>query len=132
EGGNSILIEAINAFTNPTIGVLFMGAILMAIISTADSLLCSISSNVACDFILKNQENNLQSLKLCRWITLFIGVASLALAYQFDNVVAVLMVSYELSVCVLVIPVLYAIYRPNPSRTGAVLAMAGGVCGFFL
>ncbi len=48
--GSSVLITAVKTFTTPTFSTLLILSILMAIISTADSLLCSITSNLSVDF----------------------------------------------------------------------------------
>ncbi|MFT5319734.1 MAG: SSS family solute:Na+ symporter, partial [Chlamydiales bacterium] len=48
--GGSILLATVEATTSSTVLTFFACAVLMAIISTADSLLCSISSNLAFDF----------------------------------------------------------------------------------
>jgi heme/copper-type cytochrome/quinol oxidase subunit 1 len=60
----SILLATVEVLCSPTVLTLFVSAIFMAVISTADSLLCSISSNLSCDFI-KNEKINLS-----RFITL--------------------------------------------------------------
>jgi SSS family solute:Na+ symporter len=123
---SSVLIEAVKALTNPTISLFFMGAILMAVASTADSIISSISSNLTCDFFPSKNMN------LSRILTLTTGLSALAVGYLFDNVVTVLMLSYELSVTVLFVPVIAAVLCKQPSVQGAYLAMAGGAIGFVL
>lgn len=124
----SILIEAINVLTNPFVAGLFMGAILMAIASTSDSILCSIGSNLACDLFNVAQSGDERSVNTSRLFTLMTGIAALGAGYLFDNVVAVLMLAYELSVCILFVPVVMAVMSSRPSRQGAWMAMTlGGV-----
>src|SRR5690606_18508372 len=94
--GASILITAVRALTNPTVATFVICAILMAVVSTADSLLCSISSNVACDFPRLRQ-----SVFASQAITAAVGISTLGLSFLFDNVVTMLMFSYELAVSVL-------------------------------
>lgn len=125
--GSSVLITSVKALTSPLIATLLICAVLMAIVSTADSLLCSISSNIACDFsFLKS------SLSISRLITCLAGLAALALAFVFNNVVSMLMFSYELSVQVLFVPVTAAILLKNPSKQAAIASMATGFACFLL
>ncbi len=131
-GNTSILIESVKALTNTTVTTLFMVAIFMALISTADSLLCSISSNLSCDFLISQKMTEERRVKLSKILTLITGLSSLGIAYLFDNVVTVLMVSYELSVCILFVPITAAVLSKRPSLPGASLSMACGAAGFIL
>lgn len=121
----SILIESVSVLTNPTVTTLFMAAIFMAVISTADSLLCSISSNLSYDFFGGN-------MKLSRLMTLGVGVGALGLVFLFDSVVDMLIMSYELSVSILFVPVVGALTLKSPSRLGATLSMCFGAIGFVM
>ncbi|MEM7361920.1 MAG: sodium:solute symporter family protein [Bacteroidota bacterium] len=132
EPDTTVLVAAIEAFTNPTVATFFMAVILMAIVSTADSLLCSISSHLSCDLIRSNNIPPQQKLIVSRIMTFVTGISALALVYYFDSVVTMLMLSYELSVSVLFVPVLMAIILSSPSRQGAMGAMIAGAIGFGL
>lgn len=125
----SVLIETIKTLTNPYVTTLFMVAIFLAIISTADSLLCSISSNISCDF-LKSNQSGIPRVRMSQILTLGTGLLALGFTYFFDNVVAVLMVSYELSVSILFVPVAAAVLFKLPSRNGAYFSMGLGFLGF--
>ncbi len=125
--GASVLITAVHALTNPTVATCVICAILLAIVSTADSLLCSISSNVACDFPRLKQ-----SVFTSQAITLAVGMSTLGLSFLFDHVVSMLMFSYELAVSILFIPVTMAIWTRNPHKRSAKAAMICGAVGFTL
>lgn len=127
EKGTSVLIAAVQFLTNPTIATFVICAVLMAIISTANSLLCSVSSNIVCDFKALNQ-----SVAGSQLITLLVGVSTLLLAFVFDNVVSILMFSYELAVCVLFVPVTRAVWSKNPSKRSAAVSMAVGTLSFIV
>lgn len=131
-GNASVLIESIKALTNPIVATLFMVAIFMAVISTADSLLCSISSNLSCDFLVSQKMSEIQRVRISQLLTLITGIGSLGIAYLFDNVVTMLMISYELSVCILFVPITAAVFSNRPSRFGAYLSMVLGAAGFIL
>lgn len=128
----SILLESVKALTNPAVSTLVMGSILMAIASSADSILCSISSNLSCDLLGLDKEANQSKLNMSCLMTLLTGLAALATGYLFDNVVTVLMLAYELSVCVLFVPVVAAVISNNPSRLGAICSMTCGAFGFII
>lgn len=127
EEGSSVLVTSVKAFTNPLIAAVLICAILMAIVSTADSLLCSISSNIACDFTFFKR-----SLLASRAITCFAGLATLILAFFFNNVVSMLMFSYELSVQVLFVPVTMAVLSKNPHKHAAIASLLAGFACFVL
>lgn len=125
--GSSVLVSAVQHFTNPSVSTLLVCAILMAIISTADSLICSISSNIAYDFPGKNN-----SVRKARLLTFLVGMGALAIAFMFTNVVAMLMFSYELSVALLFIPVIMGLILKKPSKKSAALSMLLGGVTFLL
>ncbi len=54
------------------------------------------------------------------------------MAFLFDNVVTMLMISYELSVCTLFVPIIAALLSNQPSRSGSYLSMGLGALGFIL
>ncbi len=120
--GGSVLISSIGSFVSPTIATILIAAILMAIVSTADSLLNALSSNIACDFTTGG-------LRSCQLLTLGIGVGTLVLSFCFDNVVTMLMFSYELSVYILIVPILMALFLKRPSKRVAIAFMLfGALC----
>lgn len=130
--GTSILIEAIKTLTNPWITSLFMVTILVAILSTADSVLCSIGSNISYDFLKFIKTSEKSRVNISRLLTLATGMAALGMTYLFDNVVTVLIGAYEFSVCVIFIPLVAALILKSPSKTGAYFSIATGALGFFL
>lgn len=129
---SSILIAAMTQLTNPWVATLFMGVIVMAIASTADSLLCSIGSHLSCDFLALNTLPEKTQLILSRLVTFLTGISALLFVYLFDSVVEVLIFSYELSVSVLLVPIVMAVLKKKPCRGGALLAMVSGMAGFVL
>lgn len=129
--GSSALMTAVQACTNPSIVAIFGCAVLLAIVSTATSVLCSISSNVALDFCPAFVPQNRRVLT-CQLVTLGIGLCALALSFRFDNVVGLLMQAYELSICSLVVPVALAFSPLKASKYAAGGAMLLGAVGFIV
>lgn len=107
-GKSGALMTVISATSNPIITAFFAAALLMVIISTADSLLCSIASNVAFDFsFFKNNEK--KRLLFAKIVTFTIGSIAICLSFYFNNVLFMLIKSYSLSVCILFVPIAMAI-----------------------
>lgn len=126
--GSSVLMAAVASLTTPVIAALVGCAILVAIVSTADSLINAIGSNVAQDFEI----SWFKDLRISKAATGVIAFGAIFFAYFFDNVVDMLMLSYELSVSCLFVPIFAALFKRNGNFTSAVLAIAGGLAGFFL
>jgi SSS family solute:Na+ symporter len=125
--GSSVLIEAVQALTNPLVTTCIMFAVLMALISTANSLLCSVSSIIVCDFSKTNK-----TVLFSKCITLSVGLFALLFSFMFSHIVPILMFSYELAVCVLFVPVVMAVWSKNPKKNAALLSMTIGGISFIL
>lgn len=134
EGGSvgNPFIVAVMATTNPVISALTACAVLAAIISTADSILMAISSNLCQDFSTIIPSNN---SRVAQIFTALIGVGALAMSYMSEGIFAILIQSYEISVCCLLVPVLGAVIDSKKkiatpqAAWGAVLL---GIFGFVL
>jgi SSS family solute:Na+ symporter len=121
---NSIFMTVIYANLPPAIISFVAIAVLMAIISTADSLLCAISSNIALDFLKS------KSMGQSRFVTFIIGALSLALSFYEGDVIPIMLVGYSLSVFGLLIPFLMGIYLKSVTKGQALLSLSIGVIGF--
>ncbi len=126
--GGSALLAVVGATTSPVVTAIVGAGLLAAIISTADSLLNAIASNVTQDFVWKRGGTILFS----RTISAVRGLGALILSYAFTNIVGLMVVSYELSVSCLVVPVIGALFRKHNTAIPAFCAIVGGVIGFLL
>lgn len=124
--GSSILMAAIGHLTNPYIAALAGCAILAAVISTATSLINAISSNLSSDLIQK------ENLKIVKGITAAISVLSIFFAFYFDNIVDMLIQSYDLSVSCLFIPIFFALFKKRGNTLSAFLSILFGAAAFTL
>lgn len=104
-------------------------ALLAAICSTADSLLGAAGTNLIADFL---PQKGRFSLATSRLLTLIVGVVALIIAFNFDDVIAIIVKSYEISICALFVPMLFAMYLKNPSRLGAQLSVGLGLSTYAL
>jgi len=128
--GGSVLMETIMQTTNPYITALVACAIVAAIISTADSIINAIGSNLALDFNLLFLNN--KQLKTSQAISVGISITGLLISFYFNNIVDLLIVSYELSVSCLFAPIFIALFWKKGSALSAALAMAFGAIGFIV
>ncbi len=121
---------SVMATTNPIISALVGCAVLSAIISTADSILMAISSNLCLDFIELNFK---KKNKLVKYVTAIIGIGALGASYLSNNIFSILIKSYEISISCVIIPVLFALldkrkkFTSNMAAWGAVIF---GLLGF--
>lgn len=126
-GNESILIRAIMALTNPNVVSIFCCAILMAILSTADSLLCAISSNVVLDFFPSSNKKGFVKMK---YITFIIGIAAMGGSYIFDDVINTMMIAYNISICCLFVPIMMSMIMKKPHYVSAYISIIVGGGGF--
>lgn len=129
--GGSVLITAIAKSTNPWMTALVGCAVLAAIISTATSLINAISSNLSSDFKLTFLKKT-DPMRVVKGMTCLISIGAIFFAFFFDNIVDLLIQSYELSVSALFVPILIALFNRKGNFLSALLAIILGVLGFIL
>jgi SSS family solute:Na+ symporter len=126
----SILMAVIEINSTPILTALVGCAIIVAIISTADSLINAISSNVSLDFELKCLKKD--NIILSQLLTALIAVLALFCSFYFNNVVDLLILSYELSVSCIFVPIFAALFKPKGNLLSAVLSILFGALGFVI
>ncbi len=124
--GKSLLVEMVSFSTNQYVAAILGCAILAATISTADSLINAISSNLSLDFEIFTAKK----VKNSRIITVVISCLALFLSFFYNNVVDVLIFSYELSVSCLFVSTVFAIFRKKGHWLPASLSIAFGAAAF--
>jgi len=127
--GGSVFMTTIIATTNPILSALVACAVLAAMISTATALINAISSNLSSDFNIISVKTN-DSMPAVRRITFLISLAAIIFAFFFDNIVDILIQSYELSVSCLFIPIFIALFKREGNFMSALLAILFGAAGF--
>jgi SSS family solute:Na+ symporter len=128
--GISPLIPTIELLTNELMVIFCLCAIIAAITSTADSLLCAISSNAAQDFEVPLMGNALTQSKL---ITLIVGIGALAASYFVpQNIITILIDSYAISVSCLLVPLTWAYFKETVSKKAAVISIISGLIAFII
>ncbi len=127
--GSSVFMDVVQALTNPYLSAFIGCAVLMAVLSTAISLLNAVSSNLSQDFDLIKGS---QSLQLSRRMTAGIGLAAVGGSFYAGEIVDLLIQSYELSVYCLFIPVCAALFKSRGNSLSAWMAFILGGMGFCL
>ncbi|WPX96191.1 sodium:solute symporter family protein [Candidatus Bandiella euplotis] len=101
-------------------------ATLCAILSTGDALLCAISSNLALDFKTKSKNSLLHT----RIITIALGVGAIALAHYFNDIIKIMLISYEVMVCTLFLPIVTSYFNFKNTTAFAYISIILGIVGF--
>jgi solute:Na+ symporter, SSS family len=130
---NSKFMEVVKFFSNRAIISCAASAILLAIISTASSLLSAVSSNISQDFHPEGEEK--LSLSKTKAITLATGLLALIGAYLATDILSCMVASYELSVAGLFIPFVFAVFKKDGARCyhkAAILSFIFGTLGFIV
>lgn len=123
----SVLMLSVSAATTPWIASLVGCAVLAAILSTANALINAVGSNLSEDFSIAKTPSSR------RWMACAIGACAIFASFCFTNVVDLLILSYELSVNCLVVPLLGALFLKRTGSLPAALASIGaGAVGYFL
>ncbi len=130
--GASPLIPVLQTLIGEAAVLFAICGVVAAITSTADSLLCAISSNVVQDFDyswtgIKNQ------LTLSKYITLLIGIITVYASYFVpQNIIGVMISSYELSVSCLFVPLIICYFKKDVQKKAAQYAVICGAFGFIV
>lgn len=128
--GVSPLIPVIEFLTNEFMVILCSCAIMAAITSTADSLLCAISSHIAQDFDLK-WVGFKDAVTRSQAVTLASGIVALIASYFVPpNVITILVESYAISVSCLLVPLIWAYFNPRVSKQAAMASVISGFVAF--
>jgi SSS family solute:Na+ symporter len=124
------LIVFLRMSTTDLFFALALCAIVAAIISTADALINGISANITQDFKLRIPGiRNL--LTVSKVTSLIVGLAALGASYMVpQDIIDMLISSYELSVCCLLVPLLFCYFKNDVKKEAAVGAIIAGLFGF--
>ena len=111
-------------FLHPVVAVIFMLAVLSAILSTIDSAILSPSSVLAQNVFPRFGHRDL--LRGNRQAVLGVAACSLALAYAGESAYALLESAYELTMVGLVVPLFFGLYTEPRSAWPALVSMTVG------
>lgn len=128
--GVSPLLVILEASTSPLIFAFALCAIVAAIISTGDALMNGISANITQDFAIARL-GNWNKLAISKITTLCIGLGSLVASYFVpQNIIGIIISSYELSVGCLLVPLLFCYFKKDVRTSAAFGGIVFGLIGF--
>lgn len=127
---SSILLGVISQIAGPHINAFFATAIFLAIVSTADSLICAVSLNIGLDFARdKKVPTGLNSARL---ITFAVSTLALGLSFGETGIIELMLVAYRISVFSLFVPLVTACYLQPPPKAFTYLSfLTGAIAGVF-
>ncbi len=122
----AILPALAQSFLSPALAIVFLVALLSAVLSTIDSAILSPASVMAQNLLKPLARTEAGSLALNRGCVLFVAVASLITAYQGQSAYSLLESAYELVLVGLFVPLMIGLYAKSYSPRAVVACMAAG------
>ncbi|GGK59235.1 sodium:solute symporter family protein [Rufibacter glacialis] len=130
-----MLVPSLILGTGPlVIKVLFFGALISAIISTASGAILAPASILSENLLrpLFQHMTDKKLLALSRACVLVVAVISLGFALSKNNIHELVSESSALSLVSLLVPLVAGVYLKNPSREAAILSMVAGMTVWLL
>ena len=119
---------------HPILLVFFIGALLAAIMSSADSALLAgtslITKNIVQPIWPRLEDKNL--LKIARVTTLFFMLVSMGLALKMKSIYSLMVNSWATLFVAILVPVTAALYLKNVTKKAAWVSMLAGVGSWFI
>lgn len=132
EGANPLIIFLQNSMPD-ILFALALCSIIAAIISTADALMNGISANITQDFEIAKLGNLGNSLRVSKFTTGIVGISALFASYFVSNdIIGILISSYELSVSCLLVPLLICYFKKQVNKNAAFVSVLAGLFGFIV
>jgi Na+/proline symporter len=123
---DSILPALARIFLGPPVAVIFVVALLSAVLSTIDSAILSPAGVLAQNVLAKFSRGN--TLRLNRIAVLIVALLSLGMAYWGENAYALLEEAYSLTLVGLFVPMMMGLYfTPRRPAAGGCSMLAGTV-----
>ncbi len=133
EDTQNMLIKFVNTHMPTWVQLIFMGALVSAIMSSASGAIMAPSAVIAENLypVFFGKPNDQQLLKISRLSVLCVGIISLLMTFLNDKVFELVGISASISGVSLFIPLLYGLYFKNHSVTGAILSIIMGLIVYF-
>ncbi len=114
----------------PFVAGIVLAALISAVMSSASATLWSSGTILSVNVLgsLPGLADKKYSLKLSRWMILFVGLASLGLALLLQGVITALLFAYTIYTCGVILPVIAGFYKDRLKVTSnaALAAIIGG------
>ena len=129
--GSNVFIGVVGTLTNDLVLALIACGLVAAITSTADSLLCALSSHVAQDFGVKFASQRSQ-LFFSQVVTAATGFFAMFVAYYSQDILQMLTKSYGILISGLFVSVFFCFFARTFKTSAAVLSIVAGLSSFIL
>ena len=126
---NAVLTELAMAYLHPVLVVVFIGAIVSAIMSTSDSILLGVASVISTNLlpvVVKNPSEELR-FRVVRWSIPVIGLVASYFALNADRAVAVIIDSAAILLAGIIVPFILCFWWEKANRSGALAGLIFGI-----
>ena len=132
--GEKILVELSLYYLSPPLIALMIGALLSAIMSSADSAILAPASIIGHNIIpaIKPSASETLQLKWCKWSVLLLAGFSLILALYFQNIYRLCQESWGVLLTGVAAPMIAGVYWKRTTTAGAVIGAASGIIVWLL
>lgn len=121
-------------YLSPVALALFLGALISALMSSADSALLAPASVIGWDLVrfFKPDTDERQILRICRLSVPVLGMFSLYLALAHNTVYSLMVDSWSILLATLFVPLTAGIWWPRANLAGALSAMLAGLVSWLI
>lgn len=132
--GEKILIELAIKYLSPPLVALMIGALLSAIMSSADSAILAPSGIIGHNIVrsIKPDASEALQLKWCKWSVILLSALSLVLALHFQNIYKMCQESWGILLTGVAAPMIAGVYWKRTSTAGAASGAAAGIISWVL
>lgn len=132
--GEKILVELALKYLSPPLIALMIGALLSAIMSSADSAILAPASIIGHNVVrsIRPDASEKLQLKWCRWSVMLLSLLSLILALHFQNIYKLCQEAWGVLLVGIVAPMIAGVYWKKANRTGAVVGASCGIVSWIL
>ena len=129
-----VMMELASRYLPEAALVLFAGALVSALLSSADSALLAPASVIGWDAVrfFNPKASEKTSLRIARLSVLLLGVISLALALHRTSVYDLMVDSWSVLLATLFVPLTGGLWWPRANATGALAAIVAGLASWLL
>ncbi len=127
---DAAMIWCVRELLHPAVAMVVLGAIMAAIVSTADSALHSTSACITRDFyqgFLRPDATDAQVLRFSKWTIAALGLVGMIAGILLPSIIAVLVLGYTLTASGLLFPLFVGRFWRRTTRTAAIASMVSGV-----
>ena len=107
----AVVLLSLHQIGSPTLVSLMLFAVSMAIISTADSIICAIHSNLRKDIF--DIDQRFKPSLMAKLFTIFISSIAIYSSLSQDSVIPLMLLSYKVFISVFFIPIIFALFLPK-------------------